>query len=131
MKRNWQNRLQNDIQMQKRKRGWEWFWTNKWQDLVTELNECRREKNLRKPQGLGSNYEEKDHGNDQDNDGRSSCHCFWKMINLFTLSAAQHVIRTSMHICTRSYWKMNIQFGRDQGQGTDLGIIYTEVLKVS
>lgn len=36
-----------------------------------------------------------------------------------------------MHKCTRSYWKMNIQFSRDQCQEVDLGLICTEVIKSS
>lgn len=36
-----------------------------------------------------------------------------------------------MHTYTRSYWKMNIQFSRYEGQYIDLGIICIEVIKLS
>lgn len=85
MERHWQNRSQNDIQMQKQKEDGSGFELTIDKNWWLNSKNVGEKKNLRKRRGLGSNYEKNDHGNDQDNDGRISCHCFWKMINLFTL----------------------------------------------
>lgn len=76
-----------------------------------------------------SNYEKNGHSNELDNDGRSCC--FWKIINLFNLSATGDIIETAMYKCIRSYWKVNVQFSRDDDQNMVLGIIDTEGIKLN